>query len=285
VRGHSDIPKTAGIYGIYSAINDSIYVGSSICMWRRTKQHKTDLKCGRHPNDHLQNAYNKHGVDEFVMIVLENSDIEEKDYLLDREQYWIDYCRDNFNAVYNDKPLAASTKGRPHTQEAKEKIRRNSVVFMNLPESREKYSNLMKERMQDPVFRQKAKDAATKTWNVTLYDPEGNPHYIERNLKQFCIDNELLYSNMQLVIKGKQAHHKGWRVNPTFDYLTNHGSANVYRGTLVSPTGEEYRNIKNAKQFAEQHGFDYGGFLRMLKGKLKSYKGWKYYKESELEEK
>ena len=49
-----------GIYKII--INDKCYIGSSFNIRLRINQHKSDLKCNRHCNAYLQNAYNKYNV-------------------------------------------------------------------------------------------------------------------------------------------------------------------------------------------------------------------------------
>lgn len=276
MQGHKDMPQTPGIYGIYSEVNDTIYVGSSLNMRRRTKQHKTDLKCNRHPNTHLQRAYNLYGVDEFQFVILELTDIADKDHVHALEQKWLDYCTSNYKGVYNGRPIAESTRGYHHTEDAKEKIRQNSKKYMNRPEVKERYSALTKERMSNPEEMQKHLDRITKVWNVTLYDPEGNPHFVEKNLKQFCLDNGLFFSNICRVLKGEQPHHKGWRIDPTFDYKTNHASAITYDVVVISPDGEVYGPITNVKMFCENHNLlDPGKFAKMLRGKAKQYKGWR----------
>lgn len=80
------LPKIPGIYGIYCLISDKIYVGSAINLHARYIRHKYYLKKGTHHSLKLQRAYNKYGVENFKMILLESSDTEE---LLDKELKWI----------------------------------------------------------------------------------------------------------------------------------------------------------------------------------------------------
>lgn len=99
------IPKKSGIYQIRNLVNGKIYVGSSINLRKRMKDHFRDLRNNRHANQHLQKAYNKYGLDKFIFEVLE---YVEKDMLLEREQYYID----TLNVVkegYNICPIAAHT--------------------------------------------------------------------------------------------------------------------------------------------------------------------------------
>lgn len=78
---------TQGIYAIVNTINNKIYIGSSIHLQKRYKEHMYQLKNNTHFNQHLQNSFNKYGKDAFKFIVLEyiNNDI------LKYEQKWIDF--------------------------------------------------------------------------------------------------------------------------------------------------------------------------------------------------
>ena len=57
---------TSGIYMIKNKINGKIYIGQSLDMERRKKQHFYLLSSNNHPNSHLQNSYNKYGPNNFV---------------------------------------------------------------------------------------------------------------------------------------------------------------------------------------------------------------------------
>lgn len=50
----------AGVYQIYNEETGKRYIGSSIDVERRLKEHKRNLKAHRHSNQHLQNAWNKY---------------------------------------------------------------------------------------------------------------------------------------------------------------------------------------------------------------------------------
>lgn len=47
----------AGVYQIYNKETNKRYIGSSINIERRLKEHKRNLKANRHSNQHLQNAH------------------------------------------------------------------------------------------------------------------------------------------------------------------------------------------------------------------------------------
>tara|TARA_A100001391_G_scaffold171986_1_gene133450 strand:+ start:140 stop:598 length:459 start_codon:yes stop_codon:yes gene_type:complete len=56
---------TGGIYIIKNEKENKIYVGQSIMIEQRKKQHFTDLRGKRHPNKQLQEDFNRLGEDAF----------------------------------------------------------------------------------------------------------------------------------------------------------------------------------------------------------------------------
>ena len=126
----------AGIYRIINSSNGKCYVGSSIDINRRRLEHFSALSHNRHVNNHLQNAYNKYGKDSFIFEVIENLEITDniKEDLLEREQFWIDNLRPEYNILL----VAGSTLGYHHTEEAKQKIS-NSTKGVKKSESHAKH--------------------------------------------------------------------------------------------------------------------------------------------------
>lgn len=47
----------SGVYQIYNTETNKRYIGSSIDVERRLKEHLRNLKANRHCNQHLQNAW------------------------------------------------------------------------------------------------------------------------------------------------------------------------------------------------------------------------------------
>ena len=109
-----------GIYCIKNTSNNKCYIGSSADLEYRKIMHFSRLKHGGHINKHLQNAYNKYGNNSFEFSILEiiPEELFTKEFLLSREQYYID----SVNPEYNILKTAGSTLGYTHTEETKVKI-------------------------------------------------------------------------------------------------------------------------------------------------------------------
>lgn len=88
--------KISGIYKITNIINNKFYIGSSVNIYYRLKRHYSDLKRGIHQNKYLLNSYIKYGEESFIVSIIEEIS---NDLLLEREQYWINILKPNYNIV------------------------------------------------------------------------------------------------------------------------------------------------------------------------------------------
>jgi group I intron endonuclease len=151
---HKTIPKnSSGIYKIVNLTNNKIYIGSSKNLYNRYSTHKCKLKYNNHVNKHLQSSYNKYGKDNFIFEVLETCT---KDKLIEREQYYIDTLKPNYNKCLTAIPcLGLSPK-----KETRDKISQTL---------KEKNKNL--KELNLPTLNPKNEH----TWiKVRCYDMQGN---------------------------------------------------------------------------------------------------------------
>lgn len=133
--GRSSKKKIVGVYKILNNINNKFYIGSSIDILNRKRQHFSELEKNRHGNRHLQSSYNKHGKENFEFIILEECD---ESILMNREQYYID----TFNPKFNIRIFAESNRGIVRSNDFRKKISQALKQRIIKDETREKISKL-----------------------------------------------------------------------------------------------------------------------------------------------
>lgn len=117
------------IYKIQSKVRPyKFYIGSTICFYSRFNSHINSLKRKKHKNPKLQSHFNKYGIEDLDFSIIE--EVENKDILIEREQYWLDKLKPIFNVCKTaDRPpefvrdiayrakMSAAKKGKPHRSE------------------------------------------------------------------------------------------------------------------------------------------------------------------------
>lgn len=120
----------SGIYQIVNTVNGKRYIGSAKVFRIRWNAHRTGLTNNKHHSRHLQASWIKHGAEAFAFEIIEFC---EADRLLEREQFWLDGAKPEFNVC----PTAGNTLGRRFTEEVKEKIRAKAIGRKVPPRSAE----------------------------------------------------------------------------------------------------------------------------------------------------
>lgn len=148
--------KLSGIYQIQSIIKpERIYIGSSIDITKRWKEHLRNLNKNKHHSIKLQNHYNKYTKEDFIFIVLE---VCIPEFLIVREQYYINSLNPWFNICQvagsilgikrspeyckkhsiNSKGNKNGFYGKHHSEESKRKKREYMLAHPVLKETRDK---------------------------------------------------------------------------------------------------------------------------------------------------
>lgn len=121
------ILKESGIYAIEHTASGKRYVGSAQNLDRRLKKHIYHLNKGTHHSIKLQAAWNKYGVDAFVLVVILKCPIHE---LLAREQEELDIL-DTVECGYNISKFAdAPMRGRKMSEATRQKMRESRLKFL-----------------------------------------------------------------------------------------------------------------------------------------------------------
>lgn len=153
--------KIVGVYTITCTANGRVYVGSSIDVQRRLRQHINMLLRNGHDNTHIQRAWNKYGAAVFLFEIAERCSAA--DELLETERRWIKRL-DAVSNGFNQKVNPASSLGVKWSDEAKQ---RHSTTMQgkghpHTSESRRRISEALHERIFSPEHRRKLSEAGKK---------------------------------------------------------------------------------------------------------------------------
>lgn len=146
-----EIVLTSGIYAIKNTENGKVYVGQSVNVAKRLRDHLCNLASGSHRNAHLQAAWVKYGADSFETQVVEACAIEVLDA---RERAWIAYFKCTDPAYgYNRESGGNAQKAVSEATRAKMSAAHKGRVAS--PETRAKMSAARKGRVIPPETRAK----------------------------------------------------------------------------------------------------------------------------------
>ena len=173
--------------------NGKLYIGSSIDLHRRRKEHFLRLRRNRHDNIRLQNAYNK-GY-EFEFRIIEICEVNELFY---REQFYIN----ELNPFYNIAKVVGGTIGYTHTPESKQKMSeakkqlyKNGFKVWNIgispsEEVRNKISNTLKGKFvgEDHPFYGKNHTEEARLKCIAASIRRAGTHHTGRNGRIFQFD-------------------------------------------------------------------------------------------------
>jgi len=193
-----------GIYKIFCRVNNKAYIGSSVNVKRRLQQHLYALKSNRHINEHLQNAWNQYGENEFEFLLLEEVN---SDGLLVREQFWID----KLNASQRSSGFNKAETARPTESSL---FKRSKAYIITHPNGvEEEIINLEKWQRDNGIPHDALRKVALGTqnhykqylcrfayqtqeeWKSTLVRNEKSGATPIRNYKILCPDGKIIETN------------------------------------------------------------------------------------------
>ena len=97
--------KATGIYGIYCAANNKIYIGQTKTIGgfvKRFRDHRNFLKKNDHANRHFQSCWNSHPEQFWLFFPIEEIALTEPvEYFTEREDYWLDLIKEEFKLNSN----------------------------------------------------------------------------------------------------------------------------------------------------------------------------------------
>ena len=158
-----------GIYKIENLINHKKYIGQSINIYERWKNHiRASRRCDEEDNSLIHKALNKYGVENFSFEIIEKCE-PIQNILNEREKYWIDF----YNSLIEGYNLTegGQQNGFP-TRQIKDKdiilkIRERKLQGENYSDVRKDYLNIT-----DGVFKRVWQDQAYNEIVPKNYTPE-----------------------------------------------------------------------------------------------------------------
>ncbi|MGI0016584.1 MAG: NUMOD3 domain-containing DNA-binding protein [Nitrososphaera sp.] len=111
---------TIGVYWFYQSSQDRpIYIGSSVDIESRISKHIRELDRGIHKNQRMQRCWSKYGRADFVVDILEITDLKSQ---LEREQFWMDAISPICNVSVSAWHPTVGRKRPPRSEEWKKNI-------------------------------------------------------------------------------------------------------------------------------------------------------------------
>ena len=191
-----DYADVQGVYCIRNEVNGKCYIGSASKSEKGqsiTKRLKAHLYCLQHDigsNAPLQRSWNKHGEHNFTFHLIEHVE-GDLDYLLGREQYWLDHldvC--NPDKGYNLSPVAGSSLGSRWNEESKNAVKGEGHHFYGRKHSDESKQKMSQNRIgktageRHHLYGIGHTEAAKKKMSDTrkkIYIGEGNPFWDKKH--------------------------------------------------------------------------------------------------------
>lgn len=168
-----------GIYMITNYISNKRYIGSSVNVGQRLWTHRSELRHQKHPNSHLQNAWNKYGEENFNYTILEKCTPENR---FEREQYYVNTLKPEYNICVE--------------------------VVQNPPKSEEtriKHSTTRKKLMAEGII------PLTNNKPVYVYYKDGSFIGKWESIRQAAKAVGIHYSSACRVVQGKDSQNKGYK--------------------------------------------------------------------------
>ena len=137
---------SCGIYKIENIRDGKIYVGSSVNLESREYKHFWMLKRGSHDNNHLQNSFNKFGIDSFKFNVIEEC---EESLLVNKENHYIDYFKSNNQSFGYNMAIVNDFRRNCFNDEVKKKLSSHNLIKNG---NFKKYSLINIETSEEHIF-------------------------------------------------------------------------------------------------------------------------------------
>lgn len=271
------INKNSGIYAFKNVMNNKMYIGSSVDIYHRKRQHLSKLRRNLHHNLHLQRAWNLYGEETFEFIVLQRK-IPTEDIYKFEKNFIIAF--DTLNNGYNQ--CLPNENGSPgFTEETIEKLRRISYQHHHGETSEEEYQiwlenkNKPRELIGNNHLKKGVVQLNRKTGKVIkIFESRAE---LEKGLnlgkeKSYKYINKPYYKDWVLVCQENYDENKDYR------YFHKYEKHTPYKRLKLKMTCTSTGNTiicDNMDVAIRDYGLNKTGMHKVLYGSRKSHKGYR----------
>jgi group I intron endonuclease len=265
----------SGIYVIRNLVNGKRYIGSSVDIFARWRQHRHALKRGTHHSSHLQNAWRKYGSEAFrfeVLFYCRKPQLEEQEGVLLRAQPSPEY---NFGH-----DASAPWRDKRHTPETCAKLgeisRRRQSLYS--PERKAEISkNQSLASLGKPKNREHAANIGRGHWRSV-----DAVHIVTGEVRQYrsltaSVSDGFSVAHISACCKGKRSSHRGWRWkysdSDIFGEYRPRGTHNPRRKPFQDQHGRVYQTQAEAASIV---GVDRSSISDVLMGERSEVKGFRF---------
>lgn len=196
----------AGIYCIQNETDGKCYIGKSVDIPKRWREHKNALRRGRHHNKHLQKAWDCYGEKSFLFKVLEYAEPNELGNL---EIAYISKFKAFGENGYNFTMGGdGGLLGMPKTEETRHKISESNKGRRHTNEEKAHLSKALKGRIFTDEHRKKIGEANKKSHAKSVLCVETGQVFKSLQDAGDYFDTDC--SNIGHVCKGRQEKAKGY---------------------------------------------------------------------------
>lgn len=192
------------VYSIQNNLTNEMYIGSTVLFSKRKKMHLESLQKNKHHSYRLQKDWNEYGEQNFSFNILE--EIEDKNMLLNREQFWLD----NLQPYYNISPTAKSSLGIKRRPETIEKVRQANLGLKH-PEWRNKIkseaqggeNHWTKHKKFSDESKKKMSESQKKLYENGYINPKKGRKIIDNSIIQYDLNLNIISEYKNAAIAGK----------------------------------------------------------------------------------